>query len=650
MADNTPITLNCPSCGAPLEYDGTSSIVRCRFCKNIALVPGLPAAQEATPRASLDEVRRLAQNGNLVDAIRRYRELYGVGLKEAKDAVDALAAGKVIEVHRVFSGPLNDEETSRVLDEVKELLRSGNKIAAIKHYREVNDVSLTQAKDVVDQVEAALTGIPVQPRPEILGQPSSTPGNVSPRQPVKSGKSLGWAIGLAILVIVGGILAFALSRQGTLFSPQLYASEPVVLVSSGLAEGPPDVAVLFYNPDADTRLIGLVDGSTGKLRWQAEPLAVDGYADAIASGGDLVYVANGTALLAYRKSDGSLAWQAQMPDKLNYGDTALLVTDGRVLTLNVDQSLQAYDAASGSLVWSRRLAGYDRTLRLMGSSLVVLDYTGDSYTYSLIFLDPADGSEQRLLTPSCQYDQYSSATLDTDSGLLYVEAENALFLVYDSSAGCVQRLDFAGGQMAWQTVTADSFSFSPYGFNALITGTTFYFSSGSQLLAVDKRAGTIQTLLANEDYDFVPLAVTGDTLLVRARRTRGTERFELWGLNPVSGAHLWQMVLQGAAPIDPPNELVGLVDNTDTGWTWRLVPAGLMLIKFQASPNQMVLDTINPTDGTLLNEQVVALKQVTGDFYSVPTVIGWQDTLVYLSLDSKIYALDITTGKVRFHY
>jgi len=57
-----------------------------------------------------------------------------------------MAAGKVVEVHRVFSGPFSPEETSRVLDEVKELLRSGNKIAAIKHYREVDDVSLTQAR------------------------------------------------------------------------------------------------------------------------------------------------------------------------------------------------------------------------------------------------------------------------------------------------------------------------------------------------------------------------------------------------------------------------------------------------------------------------------------------------------------------------
>jgi outer membrane protein assembly factor BamB len=354
--------------------------------------------------------------------------------------------------------------------------------------------------------------------------------------------------------------------------------------------------------------------------------------------------------LAYRKSDGSLAWQAQMPDKLNYGDTTLLVTGGRVVTLNVDQSLQAYDAATGSLVWSRRLAGYDRTLRMMGDSLVVLDYAENTYTYSLIFLDPPDGSEQRRLTPTCQYDQYSSATLDPESGLLYVQTENALFLVYDSSYGCVQRLDFSTGQMTWQTLSADSYSFSPYDFNTLMTGTSFYFSNGGQLLIVDKQSGTIQTLLANEDYEFLPLALTGDTLLVRARRTRGTERFEIWGLNPGSGAKLWQVDLQGASPIDPPDEMSGLVDETDTGFTWRLVPAGLVLIKFQGNPNQMLLDTINITNGTLLDEKTVALKQVTGDFYSVPKVIGWQDNLMYLNLDSNIYGLDITTEEIRFHY
>jgi LSD1 subclass zinc finger protein len=654
MTDNTPMQLDCPSCGAPLEFDGTSSIVRCKFCKNIALVPGLPAAHAATPRASLDEVRQLVQSGKLADAIRRYSELYGADLKEAKDAVDALMAGKVVEVHRVFSGPLNAEETSRVLEEVKGLLRSGNKIGAIKRYREVNDVSLTQAKYVVDKVEAALTGgpippspeIPVPQHPEVLGRP------VPPSRPVKSRTRFGCVIALFILAIGGGILAYVLSRQGNSnpFVAKLNANGPAVLVSSGPGT-PPDVASSFYNPDKDTRLIGLLDGTNGSLRWQTEPLAGDGYADAIAAGGDLVYTANGSTLLAYRKIDGSLAWQTQMPDKLNYGDLTLLVTAGRVITLNNDETLQAYDAITGSLVWNLRLVGNDNTLRLMAGSLVVLDYTtSDSYTYSLFFINPLDGSRQRLITPVCQIDQYSSDTLYIDSGLIYAKADNALYLVYDSSYGCIQHLDFTTGQVVWQTVTQDSFSFSPYGFSHLMNDTVLYFNGGRQLLALDKSTGTVQTLLANEDYDFIPLALSGDTLIVRARRTRGTERFELWGVNAATGKQVWQMVLQGASPIDPPNGMAGLVDDTDTGWTSRLLPTGLVLIKFQGAPNQIVLDTISPNDGTILGEQTVPLTHVYGDFYSIPSVIGWQDNVVYLSVESDIYALDVVTGKVLFDY
>ncbi len=90
--------------------------------------------------------------------------------------------------------------------------------------------------------------------------------------------------------------------------------------------------------------------------------------DALAAGPTWSTPPTPPILLAYRKSDGSLAWQAQMPDKLNYGNSTLLVTAGVVITTNADQSIQAYDAASGAQVWNKRLTGYDRTLRLMGNS------------------------------------------------------------------------------------------------------------------------------------------------------------------------------------------------------------------------------------------------------------------------------------------
>lgn len=45
--------------------------------------------EESAP-ADLEQVRLLAQQGRKIEAIRLYRETTGVGLKEAKDAVDQM--------------------------------------------------------------------------------------------------------------------------------------------------------------------------------------------------------------------------------------------------------------------------------------------------------------------------------------------------------------------------------------------------------------------------------------------------------------------------------------------------------------------------------------------------------------------------------
>jgi hypothetical protein len=42
------------------------------------------------PDSGTDEIRRMALAGNKIEAIKRYRAIYGVGLKEAKDAVEKL--------------------------------------------------------------------------------------------------------------------------------------------------------------------------------------------------------------------------------------------------------------------------------------------------------------------------------------------------------------------------------------------------------------------------------------------------------------------------------------------------------------------------------------------------------------------------------
>lgn len=113
------IPFKCTSCGGPLEYDGNGSTVRCPFCGNSIIVPeelrarpaaswgaglvdGIYKLQERA--ANMQEVARLARSNRKIEAIKLYREIFGVGLEEAKVAVERMAAGEVAEVSVMSSG------------------------------------------------------------------------------------------------------------------------------------------------------------------------------------------------------------------------------------------------------------------------------------------------------------------------------------------------------------------------------------------------------------------------------------------------------------------------------------------------------------------------------------------------------------------
>jgi large subunit ribosomal protein L7/L12 len=74
----------------------------------------------------------------------------GAGLKEAKDAVEALERG---------GSPSTTRETSGDDPEILNLLRAGQKIRAIKLYREKTGVGLAEAKNAVEALARA-QGIP----------------------------------------------------------------------------------------------------------------------------------------------------------------------------------------------------------------------------------------------------------------------------------------------------------------------------------------------------------------------------------------------------------------------------------------------------------------------------------------------------------
>ncbi len=102
--------LNCSACAAPLDLAmAKGGMVRCPYCGNTTLLANEKrddATRIETANGSLGslidqsvklaEVARLAREGNKIEAIRLYREITGCGLKEAKDAVEQMESGGAV--------------------------------------------------------------------------------------------------------------------------------------------------------------------------------------------------------------------------------------------------------------------------------------------------------------------------------------------------------------------------------------------------------------------------------------------------------------------------------------------------------------------------------------------------------------------------
>ena len=91
----------------------------------------------------LSPIRAEMQRGNKIQAIKLYRELMNVGLKEAKDAVEYLD-------HSPKPASSEPIDPSDPMHRVRALVAANQILDAIKHYREITGCSLKDAKDAVD--------------------------------------------------------------------------------------------------------------------------------------------------------------------------------------------------------------------------------------------------------------------------------------------------------------------------------------------------------------------------------------------------------------------------------------------------------------------------------------------------------------------
>lgn len=130
------------------------------------------------------DVLAALQRGNTIEAIKLLRAATGVGLREAKERVDAHLRG--------IPSPMEEAEfpaPSALPSSVTEALQRGNKFEAIKRLREQTGLGLKEAKEAVEAL---------QPTGQAIGIGQGSPGEVA-----RKGSGIWWLVVLALAALAG---------------------------------------------------------------------------------------------------------------------------------------------------------------------------------------------------------------------------------------------------------------------------------------------------------------------------------------------------------------------------------------------------------------------------------------------------------------
>ena len=105
-------------------------------------------AEHLTPAQATEIETALAQ-GQKIAAIKLYREFTGAGLKEAKEAIESWPAGGTGAGAAAGPRPTGARLTPAQAAEIEAALAQGRRLPAIKLYREFTGAGLKDAKDVI---------------------------------------------------------------------------------------------------------------------------------------------------------------------------------------------------------------------------------------------------------------------------------------------------------------------------------------------------------------------------------------------------------------------------------------------------------------------------------------------------------------------
>ncbi len=584
--------------------------------------------------------------------------------------------------------------TPEVIFQINELLAKGNKIEAIKTLREATGLGLKESKDVVD----AFGNGDVDLLNQTLFTVGSALGARSTSQTIHvdvsgAGKAVGTAAGAAagagcigtlisigvVLAVIGGVAWFVMRQingAGNLFSgngvtintsldPIRQVINSVASPFEGLSlredatlvsfedKATPDVLGMGYDIKGSKNALVYIEPISKTLRWRVDAELQSKFLPT----NDTVYLANKTRLLALDRATGTTRWETSLSDEVTgvCKECLRLVAD-RLVVLTKDDVLQGFDVKTGKKVWSQTLANVLPRFFVWGDKVVAIDrHEKTDGLPAQVTVFSANGDALLNFDVTCKlkgasgrsqvYSQpYDAMKLDEAAGVLYAW--------YGTFDGCAQKWDLTTGKALWTTTILDAQPPQYDNANFVLRDGKIYVGGKDQVFVLNAATGKAKNLVPkSDDYDNVrPLGEQDGVLVVRALYTRGTPRFELWGIDTATGNKLWDVKFGAGGPMkgNGPDSLAGLIgkDRDDVVWAAQLAPAGLVLVRNMGKPEfQLTVETFNLKDGTSQGQKAIKLN-IASPFYSVPAVLGWQGDVAWLHLNNSYYAVDVSKAEI----
>ncbi len=365
------------------------------------------------PQATLSEVRALLESGRKIEAIKVYRQAFGVGLADAKTAVEQMARGETVT-------PPAPESQEQALARILALIQAGDQAGAVRAYRQAFDTSQAAAEKAVEMlaqgesvaaIQTALAAL--RPSPAVKITPA-----VREAAAARSFAGCG-CLGLGLFIVLVTIVPISIAMAqpgGPLFSlwQRINPASPARLALSfgeeGLGQG------LFYDVrsvavDGEGRIYA-ADYASGRLQvfdnagrflslWS---LGEEQYIPGIsASHEGRVYVAQRGHLYEFQGPDGEMLREFRYPaDRSAYFDDVAVTAEGSVWALSDSDDLLVLFDSQGEM---RQTIPLTEALIPRLSSVERVDVDGAGNLYLLGDTSDFQGFHQRVfkLSPGGQF-------------------------------------------------------------------------------------------------------------------------------------------------------------------------------------------------------------------------------------------------------